>query len=68
MEQTGNEKHTNGRWGKKSIAEKRVGWIMQPDLIWKKVAGDDLLFHLFLRINYAKMLIMDIMNFSICYE
>lgn len=54
--------------GKKSIAEKRVGWIMQPDLIWKKVAGDDLLFHLFLRINYAKMLIVDIMNFSICYE
>lgn len=54
--------------GKKSIAEKRVGWIMQRDLTCRKVAGDDLLFQLFLRINYTKMLIVDIMNFSICYE
>lgn len=34
----------------------------------QKEAGNDLLFHLFLRINYAKMLIGDIMIFSICYE
>lgn len=37
--------------GKKGKAEKRaVGWILWLDLM-QKVAGNDLLFHLFLRIN-----------------
>lgn len=58
----------DGEGKKKDIAENRVGWIMRSDLQCKKVAGDDLLFHLFLRINYAKMLIVDITNFSISYE
>lgn len=48
--------------GKSSWVDNAAGSLMQ------KVAGNDLLFHLFLRINYAKMLIADIMNFSICYE
>lgn len=67
-EQIGNEKHTNGRWKKQRWEEER-GWVDNVGgSFMQKEAGNDLLFHLFLRINYAKMLIGDIMNFSICYE
>lgn len=49
-------------WEESSWVDKTTGSLMQ------KVAGNDLLFHLFLRINYAKMLIADIRNFSVLYE
>ena len=54
----------------KSIAkeERRAGRITQEDHSRKKKAGSDLLFHLFMRINYAKMQNRDIIHLSISYE
>lgn len=54
---------------KKHCREGERGWVDNVGgSLMQKEAGNDLLFLLFLRINYAKMLIVDIMNFSICYE
>lgn len=51
------------------VLRRERGWVDNVEgSFMEKEASIDLLFHLFSKINYAKMQIWDIMNFSICYE